>query len=522
VIRVSSLVVDDIATEVMKRFDAIPGRGRGAEVGGILLGRREENEIIVDDFEPVLCDHRLGPSFRLSDSDRIGWRKTLQHIRQRGLSAIVGCYRTDTSQELALREDDRELLETELQQDGDVILLIRPSRSQPYEAKLFLRDDGQLRELPQATYFAFDRRAASLVRLPSGEPPVTVERTAWTEAPDSLIEEQFSNPSRHSESFDHGNDSMSREVAPTASVEHDEPQSPPAGRTSAREPEPEPEDSVSTPRVETEPEHSPLIQTASEDEQPAPERRPEFEPIGPLARRRLLAEQPPEEPKRRKWSFISGAVLLAAMGGTLGYYSLTPRPAAPESTRPAEQASAPSDTSRIAPALQPAQASPSQPAETESTVQPRSATEDEPIAADTDRQVRLFLNKWADAKKSTNIGEVEDFYAPKLSRYFKRRGVTRADVRAARAKDDARYGRMIICNIKDISVNPLDSSHAVATFRKRWQTAGPRVFMGEEQEQLTLVRDQGKWQIGAEQRTKLYWERKEHYAPASRPARTAR
>jgi len=64
----------------------------------------------------------------------------------------------------------------------------------------------------------------------------------------------------------------------------------------------------------------------------------------------------------------------------------------------------------MAPAPQPAQASPSQPAETESTVQPRSATEDEPIAADTDRQVRLFLQKWADAKKSTNIREVEDFY----------------------------------------------------------------------------------------------------------------
>jgi hypothetical protein len=153
-------------------------------------------------------------------------------------------------------------------------------------------------------------------------------------------------------------------------------------------------------------------------------------------------------------------------------------------------------------------------------VQPRNATADEPVAADTDQQVRLFLHKWADAKKSVNIGEIEDFYAPKLSRYFKRRGVTRASVRAARAQDDARYGRMIVCDIKEISINPLDSSHAVATFRERWQTAGPRVFMGEQQKQLTLVRDQAKWQIGAEQRTKLYWERKEHYAPASR--RTAR
>ena len=44
--------------------------------------------------------------------------------------------------------------------------------------------------------------------------------------------------------------------------------------------------------------------------------------------------------------------------------------------------------------------------------------------------------------------------------------------------------------------------------------------MGEEQEQLTLIRDQGKWQIGAEKRTKLYWMRKEHYDRV--PRRTAR
>jgi hypothetical protein len=174
----------------------------------------------------------------------------------------------------------------------------------------------------------------------------------------------------------------------------------------------------------------------------------------------------------------------------------------------------------MAPALQPAQASAVQPAETKPTVQPPNATEDQPLAAETDRQVRVFLQKWAVAEKSANINDVGDFYAPKMSRYFTKRGVTRANVRAARAQDNAKYGRMIVCDIKNISVNPVDSGHAVATFRKRWQTAGPRVLMGEEQEQLTLMRDQGKWQIGAEKRTKLYWMRKEHYHPVSR--RTAR
>jgi hypothetical protein len=151
-------------------------------------------------------------------------------------------------------------------------------------------------------------------------------------------------------------------------------------------------------------------------------------------------------------------------------------------------------------------------------VQPPNPTENEPVAADadTDRQVRLFLRQWAGAEKSANVGEVGDFYAPQLSWYFREPGVTRAGVLAARAQDEARYGRMIVSDIRDIRVNRLDSNHTIATFRKRWQTAGPSVLMGEEQERLTLLRDRGRWQIGAEQRTELYWVRKEHYAPHRR------
>ena len=515
-IRISSLVVDGISTEVMKGFDAPPPSGHRAEVGGILLGRSGKDEIVVDDFEPVLCERRFGPSFRLSDSDRSTWRETVQRIRQRGEFAVVGCYRTDTREEFALSEDDRELLETELHQDGGVILLIKPTQSQPCEAKVFIRDDEQLREVPQATYFAFDRRASS-----SAEPLVKAEPTGRTETPFSGLE-QLWNPTKVSDFFDPGNETTSREVASAASVEHDGHQ---------------PKEFAPTPSDERKLEYSPPSQPG-EDEEPtasvpreaepvcfadppllagkAPESRPEFEPTGPLALRSFLAQQPLEERKSRKVSFIVGAMLLAAICGTLGYYAVRMRPAAPAPRQLAQQAPEPPSSSQLAPELQPAESSAVQPAETKPTVQPPNATENNLPAADTDRQVRLFLLKWADAEKSTNSDDVADSYAPKMSRYFAKRGVTRASVRAARAHDYARYGRMIVCDIKNISVDLVDSGHAVATFRKRWQTAGPRVWMGEEQEQLTLIRDQGKWQIGEEKRTKLYWMRKEHYEPVSR------
>src|SRR5262249_45954458 len=146
-IRVSSLVMDGIYTEVMKEFDAVDGRG--AEAGGILLGRCTESEIVVDDYEPVLCEYRFGPSFHLSGSDRSGLRETLERLREHEEFSIVGWYRSDTCQEFALGEEDRELLDNELQRDSVVTLLIKPGRSQPYEVKLFLREKGRLQEAPQ-------------------------------------------------------------------------------------------------------------------------------------------------------------------------------------------------------------------------------------------------------------------------------------------------------------------------------------------------------------------------------------
>lgn len=117
--------------------------------------------------------------------------------------------------------------------------------------------------------------------------------------------------------------------------------------------------------------------------------------------------------------------------------------------------------------------------------------------------------------KSTNIGDLTALYALQLSSYFANESVTRDGVRAAWELDNAKYGRLIISDVKDISVKVLDSGQVAARLWKRWQTAGPSVWMGEEQDELTLVFDQGKWQIAAEKRIKLYRERREYYAPAS-------
>jgi len=192
VIHVSSLVADGIYAEAMKGCDAIPRRGGEAEVGGILVGRRGENEIVVEDFEPVRCEHRFEPCFRLSDSDLVDWRETLQRFRQGKELATVGWYRSDTGTEVALGEDDRELLETELQLNGDVILLMKASRSQPYEATLFLRDQGngerhgpgRISRSTGRTLVCSDRHPPGRIRHPST--PAMTAPGGWRLPPQPL------------------------------------------------------------------------------------------------------------------------------------------------------------------------------------------------------------------------------------------------------------------------------------------------------------------------------------------------
>ena len=68
-------VVDRVLLEVMRGFGAVPKRG--AEVGGILLGTAElqGDRIVVnvEDSEAVDCDHASGPSFILSEDDRVAF-----------------------------------------------------------------------------------------------------------------------------------------------------------------------------------------------------------------------------------------------------------------------------------------------------------------------------------------------------------------------------------------------------------------------------------------------------------------
>jgi hypothetical protein len=120
-------VVEGVHQDVSEAFAEAPHRG--AETGGVLVGWRDGERIWVEDFEPVPCDHRLGPSYSLSEADRVLLDETLAWFRsgaQPGLE-VVGIYRSQTLPVTGLCEDDDDLIREHFRENEDLILLIQPS-----------------------------------------------------------------------------------------------------------------------------------------------------------------------------------------------------------------------------------------------------------------------------------------------------------------------------------------------------------------------------------------------------------
>ena len=71
-------VVDKLLPEVLSGIGATPRRA--AERGGLLLGsiqqKGSQSIVFIEDFKPVACSHKTGPSFELSDADATDRKST--------------------------------------------------------------------------------------------------------------------------------------------------------------------------------------------------------------------------------------------------------------------------------------------------------------------------------------------------------------------------------------------------------------------------------------------------------------
>ncbi len=182
VIHLDYSVVDRLLIEVMRGFGAIPRRG--AEVGGVLLGSIEPGErtiVRVEEFEPVVCEHRRGPSYLLSDADTARYDEIVARHRfnpEKRLYAVGG-YRSHTREGMALQPEDLRQWDTYYPEASSIFLLVKPFATRVSMAGFFFREDGG-KVQTEAPYleFPFRRRelggGASSARMREASPVANV------------------------------------------------------------------------------------------------------------------------------------------------------------------------------------------------------------------------------------------------------------------------------------------------------------------------------------------------------------
>ncbi len=153
-IHLSFDAIDGILAEVLTGFGAIPRRG--AEVGGLLLGRSDAGNIWIDGFVMAACEHRRGPSFLLSDQDREALAQSF-HSAAASEQVPVGMFRSNTRDGDAIADEDRTLFHEYFPSPEGAFLLIRPYASKTSTAYFLTYQNGELPDSGPDT-FPFLRR----------------------------------------------------------------------------------------------------------------------------------------------------------------------------------------------------------------------------------------------------------------------------------------------------------------------------------------------------------------------------
>lgn len=163
VIDYSRKTLDDIRLAVVDAFFSLP-RG-GAEIGGILLGRIEDNKVQILDYAPIECEHAFGPAFTLSPADQA---KLAELLRQSFPGALrpVGWYHSHTRSEISLCEADLDIHNRYFPERWQVALVLRPSTLQPTQAGFFFREpDGSIHS--QRSYQEFVVEPLPIQQIPA-------------------------------------------------------------------------------------------------------------------------------------------------------------------------------------------------------------------------------------------------------------------------------------------------------------------------------------------------------------------
>ncbi len=443
---------DGIQIEVLRALNSVPKRG--AEAGGILLGRRTGSEIHVEEFEPAPCEHRFGPSYRLSEPDRYKLEQMLAQLRSepRNGLAVVGFFRSDTRTGFALDAEDESLFAACFPDPAQVFLLIKPNRWQQSVADFFFRRDGELRQSLHLEVFPFE--------------------TECQTSPESIAE-PVAEPAPPSEPL--------REPEP--------PQAWQAAKPPAPEPQPLP---AAEPPAETR-----VLPPLHFRDEPDSERS--YWGWGAAAAVVVILAA---AWGYQNWKPSGSAPVPAA---TTQAHTPAPTGAPPAATPPAPPAVTaetapppPVETPKAEETTPPATAAPQAEAPAEAPPAP------EPAATSRD-EIAAVLDRWSASIRRGEPAAALRCYAPRISNYYGKRNAKPADVRKRLEYQRGRNGRLVIHRISGLSINPAGKDTAIATFTRHWQTAGRKKIVGEDQQRMTLVLTDSGWKIAAEEQTRVNW-----------------
>jgi TonB family protein len=150
--QMEAYAIQSLAFLVTRAFKSVPKRG--LEIGGLLLGRVVADRanparciVMIEDFEAVDSVHEYGPSWRLSDLDRLSLQEALERRRTAPDGArVVGYFRSHTRPDFEFDNQDREISGADEGCDAPVFLLIKPAHDESPTAKIGIRVGRDLTE----------------------------------------------------------------------------------------------------------------------------------------------------------------------------------------------------------------------------------------------------------------------------------------------------------------------------------------------------------------------------------------
>ena len=149
-------VIDRMSPEILRGLGAL--KRRGAEVGGLLLGRSEpglHQKVTIEDFEPIPTEYLTGPSYNLSENDLVTFEAAIarrQSVPQARVS-VVGFYRSHTRDHLFMDDADVALASRYFPGSGNVFLIVKPFATRTSIGGFFFwENDAIYRE---STYLQF-------------------------------------------------------------------------------------------------------------------------------------------------------------------------------------------------------------------------------------------------------------------------------------------------------------------------------------------------------------------------------